>query len=73
MKSFKELLIEDKKNDIVCRCHTVTRGDLLDLKKFNQNATEQELLDNLKIGKSCGCCKKENCKKIDVHYSKVLK
>lgn len=78
MGEFKEFINELSKNDIVCRCHGVTAGDLLELAKFNQEATTDELLSKLKIGSSCGVCKRKNCKddkrgKCDIHYSKVLR
>lgn len=80
MKSFvdfyKDELVEVTRDDIICRCHQVTAGELLDLAKFNQSATEDELLKSLKVGTSCGQCKRKNCadkKKCTTHYSKVLR
>jgi NAD(P)H-nitrite reductase large subunit len=77
MESFSEFITEIKHEDIVCRCHGVTVGQLLEKAKFNQDASTEEILRSLKIGTSCGGCLKKNCKenknRCDVHYSKVLK
>ena len=74
-----ELILETKYNDIVCGCHQVQVKDLLKLAKFNQDATEEELLKKLKIGTSCGVCtnrekaSKDTKGKSETFYADVLK
>lgn len=76
---FSEFLNEDNRDKLVCSCNRVTVGDLLDKRKFNQGASEEDILGSLKVGKSCGGCLKKTCEtktgvgRCEIYYKKVLR
>lgn len=62
-------------SDIVCDCNSVEVQDVLEyMKKTDRNGKSlEEILEDLKIGTRCECCVNEDCSRIDVHYSELIK
>jgi bacterioferritin-associated ferredoxin len=62
-------------NDIVCECNSVEVKDVKDYIKENdtKNMDLVEILEDLCIGTRCSCCDSQDCPRIDVHYSEILK
>lgn len=57
---------------VVCKCFGVTEQDVKDYMTKNPNSSTEDLVQELRIGEACGCCKNESCKRIDIHFSKVV-
>jgi len=73
---FRTLLMEMQYNDIVCKCNQVKAHELLEIAKFNPNASIKDILKKAKVGVSCGRCLQFSAtptKFFDIHYSKVLR
>jgi len=60
--------------NIVCACNKVSVSDVKSYLADSSNSGKEldVKLEELEIGTRCSCCTKDQCKKIDTHYTELI-